>query len=172
MKKYLLILFVFFGLNTQAQFFNYCDSISIGITASTPTSVSYQSTPLVFPASFYVDYFWTVTDFNTGTLITGDTVTNPIFSLNSLDTVTVCLNFQVSGNGMTSTCLMCDTIMYNGAWVQYSVGQPMGVESEIPDVKQIFKIVDFLGRETKQVKNTPMFYIYNDGTVEKKMIVE
>jgi hypothetical protein len=38
--------------------------------------------------------------------------------------------------------------------------------------KGIFKIIDFLGRETKGVKNQPLFYIYDDGTVEKKIIIE
>jgi hypothetical protein len=38
--------------------------------------------------------------------------------------------------------------------------------------KGILKITDLLGRETKGVKNQPLFYIYDDGTVEKKMIIE
>ena len=38
--------------------------------------------------------------------------------------------------------------------------------------KGILKIIDFLGRETKEVKNTPLFFIYDDGTVEKKIIIE
>jgi Leucine-rich repeat (LRR) protein len=37
--------------------------------------------------------------------------------------------------------------------------------------KGILKIIDFLGRETKQT-NQPLFYIYDDGTVEKKIIIE
>jgi len=37
--------------------------------------------------------------------------------------------------------------------------------------KVLFKVTDFLGRETKKV-NQPLFYIYGDGTVEKKMILE
>jgi hypothetical protein len=37
---------------------------------------------------------------------------------------------------------------------------------------KLIKIVDILGRETKGDKNMPLFYIYDDGTVEKKMIIE
>jgi Leucine-rich repeat (LRR) protein len=37
--------------------------------------------------------------------------------------------------------------------------------------KGILKIIDFLGRETK-LTNQPMFYLYDDGTVEKKIIIE
>ena len=31
-------------------------------------------------------------------------------------------------------------------------------------------ITDILGREIKETKNTLLFYIYNDGTVDKKLI--
>ena len=37
--------------------------------------------------------------------------------------------------------------------------------------RELMKIVDVLGRETKQSFNTPVFYIYSDGTVEKKIII-
>jgi len=32
--------------------------------------------------------------------------------------------------------------------------------------------IDILGRETKGTKNEPLFYIYDDGTVEKRIIIE
>ena len=40
------------------------------------------------------------------------------------------------------------------------------------DNKQLIKIVDLLGRESKDFKNQPVFYIYDDGTVDKKIIIE
>ena len=36
--------------------------------------------------------------------------------------------------------------------------------------KKLEKIVDILGRETKPIKNTLLFYIYDNGTVEKIFI--
>ena len=36
--------------------------------------------------------------------------------------------------------------------------------------KQLIKTVDVLGRNTKEKNNTPLFYIYNDGSVEKRII--
>ncbi len=36
----------------------------------------------------------------------------------------------------------------------------------------LIKITDVLGRETKGTKNEPLFYIYDDGTVEKRIIIE
>ena len=40
------------------------------------------------------------------------------------------------------------------------------------DNKTLIKIVDFLGRETKELKNQPLFYIYDDGTVEKRITID
>ena len=36
--------------------------------------------------------------------------------------------------------------------------------------KELIKITDLLGRETIPTTNAPMFYIYEDGSVEKKII--
>ena len=57
------------------------------------------------------------------------------------------------------------------AWVFKKDYQNTSV-SEIPTTKQTVRIVDILGRETKEIMNTLLFYIYNDGTVEKKIIIE
>ena len=37
--------------------------------------------------------------------------------------------------------------------------------------KEIIKVTDLLGRETEET-NQPLFYIYDDGTVEKRIIIE
>tara|TARA_B100001113_G_C20901195_1_gene531445 strand:+ start:52 stop:630 length:579 start_codon:yes stop_codon:yes gene_type:complete len=38
--------------------------------------------------------------------------------------------------------------------------------------KDLIRIVNILGIESKEIKNQPLFYIYRDGTVEKRMIFE
>ena len=38
--------------------------------------------------------------------------------------------------------------------------------------RELVKVIDLLGKETEGVKNQPLFYIYDDGTVEKKIILE
>ena len=43
---------------------------------------------------------------------------------------------------------------------------------ETNKTKKINKITDVLGQETPYRKNTHLFYIYDDGTVEKKIIIE
>ena len=38
--------------------------------------------------------------------------------------------------------------------------------------KNILKIIDILGRDVKGDKNQPFFYLYDDGTVEKRIVIE
>jgi len=287
MKKILLILFVFFGLQAQSQII-YCDSVSISISGSTPTTVTYTTlaNPYINSFLYSFDINWNVTNFNTGAFITSDSIYNPTFTLNNLDTVLVCATATITGQGMTFTCIMCDTILYNGGWILMSIGQPSpnecdsvivsfnqidttttpdliyfdvqvfgygpsvgypgfvllngvgdtiayenfntagnvftlmpnAIETRFLDVVQnfslpfsgllhlvdswfagnpvtaciypfnisigttdineiakhrnIIKITDLLGRETKETYNTLLFYIYDNGTVEKKIIIE
>lgn len=38
--------------------------------------------------------------------------------------------------------------------------------------KQLIQVIDILGRDSKEIKNKLLFYIYDDGTVDKKIIIE
>ena len=38
--------------------------------------------------------------------------------------------------------------------------------------KELLKVTDLLGRETKGTKDEVLFYIYDDGTVEKRIVIE
>jgi hypothetical protein len=38
--------------------------------------------------------------------------------------------------------------------------------------KALIKVTDVLGQETPYRRDTPLFYIYDDGTVKKKIIIE
>ena len=44
--------------------------------------------------------------------------------------------------------------------------------SEMNANKKLLKIIDVLGRESLSQNNTPLFYIYENGTVEKKIFLE
>ena len=45
-------------------------------------------------------------------------------------------------------------------------------EISIIQNKKLLSITDMLGRNIKELKNIPLFYFYNDGSVEKKIIIE
>ncbi len=44
--------------------------------------------------------------------------------------------------------------------------------NNITNSKQLIKSIDVLGRDMKGQKNRPLFYIYDDGTVKKKIVLE
>ena len=46
------------------------------------------------------------------------------------------------------------------------------IDFDIVNSKSLIRIVDLLGRESKDSKSEPLFYIYDDGTVEKKIFLE
>ena len=52
--------------------------------------------------------------------------------------------------------------------------QTCGVSAleEHTTTKDLLKITDILGRETNEKRNKLLFYIYDDGTVEKKIVIE
>ena len=52
-----------------------------------------------------------------------------------------------------------------------SVLTATAVNETSQQTKQLLKIVDIFGRESKSKKGL-LFYIYSDGTVEKKIIVQ
>ena len=74
---------------------------------------------------------------------------------------------------LNNSCI--DTADGSGVYTSFSdCAAICGVSSinEVPLEKQLLKIVDILGRESKPKKNTALFYIYSDGTVEKRIVIE
>lgn len=45
------------------------------------------------------------------------------------------------------------------------------LNSPVSELKKLIKVVDVLGREVKKIKNIPLFFIYDDGSVERKIIL-
>ena len=59
---------------------------------------------------------------------------------------------------------------------RYNINGFIGTNTFIEDKtikdKHLVKITDMLGRKIKGKKNELLLYIYNDGTVEKKIVIE
>ena len=83
-------------------------------------------------------------------------------------------------------CVEVDNVSYaNSNWVGYfdsivmfstncNYTSPCTTVSAIEEHstnKELLKVTDLLGKETKQT-NQPLFYIYDDGSTEKKIIIE
>jgi len=47
----------------------------------------------------------------------------------------------------------------------------IGISNIANNKRNIVKITDMLGQETPYRRNTPLFYIYDDGTVEKRIVI-
>ena len=69
-----------------------------------------------------------------------------------------------------------DTVQYNTVYIDNFVlvetTEPVSVNDIYSNNRQLLKIVGNLGRESKSNKKGLLFYIYSDGTVEKKITVE
>ena len=55
--------------------------------------------------------------------------------------------------------------------ITFNVVASVGIEEHTTN-KELLKVTDLLGRETKGTKNEVLFYIYDDGTVEKRIVIE
>ena len=51
-------------------------------------------------------------------------------------------------------------------------GDLSGSTSLNPSKKTLIKIIDYAGKTSKKVRNTPLIYIYSDGSTEKKYFTE
>jgi len=83
------------------------------------------------------------------------------------------------------SCIRIDDYMSSWSTYDYNISdhRPVGLKLQVdavisntlemePKGKNLIKVIDVLGRETKHKNNTPLFYIYKNGSVEKKIVVE
>jgi len=85
----------------------------------------------------------------------------------------------ISTNNPNLFCVNVDDSIYStnnwtsiDTWHYFSNNcNPLAIQ-EHSSKKELLKITDILGRKTKGTKNELLFYIYNDGTVEKRIVIE
>jgi len=87
-------------------------------------------------------------------------------------------NFDATLN-LSLTCIDVDNVAWsNNNWTNidpqhyFSNNCISSTIQEHSSNKEILKVTDLLGRETKGTKNEVLFYIYDDGTVERRIIIE
>ena len=71
-----------------------------------------------------------------------------------------------------TTSLMADRDRADGNCIRCIQDETATSIIEIQNKRTLIKIVDILGKETTPKTNTPLFYIYNDGTVEKRIVID
>lgn len=85
----------------------------------------------------------------------------------------------VLANGEGDAIFMCDGLYTYALTLSADSGYPPGclttsiTEASSPsDTRELVKVIDYLGRETELRSHTPLIKIFNDGSVERVMIVE
>ena len=75
-------------------------------------------------------------------------------------------------NGQKTRMISAISLYRPELLTQQICGNSVSVENTTIQNKKLVKIIDLLGREVKKIRNTPLFYIYDDGRVEKRIILE
>ena len=144
-------------LNLMHTFENYC---------SAPGDEVSDTPPVFHYGSNNCNQNWT--------LCSGVTIVN---DENYMD-YTDCPSMFTEGQKTRALTALNSTVGYrNNLWsaanlIEGGCYSSTDIEDEIIKDRKLLKIVDVLGRETKAISNTPLFYIYEDGSVEKKIIIE
>jgi hypothetical protein len=201
MKKILLTLAVTFGLIqiTKAQFVTClpCDQLSMSVNVSDTNylNIYHAGQYLTHPQEFNV-FAWEFTD-QQGNIIFEDTIVDDAivsfshsFPISDTMNVTVYLrnDSAILPGGNIVNCLFEDQIYWEvgvypsgtpwGRWefINENVGVDQNVVLAVDDFsyqkKELVKIVDILGRETSVNSNQTLFFIYEDGTIEKRYIIK
>ena len=142
---------------------NLCDSMIVNGSLNQPIFE-------VVGVNTFVDY-WATTS-NDGVLFQEDSMSTYHMVYNfgtpAYDTLTTCITY---GMGTTTTC--CVEWIWDaniGVWAK------MGSVTSIGEInsfdKKLIKVVDVLGRETSINSNQTLFFIYEDGTIEKRYIID
>ena len=197
MKKILPVLIIAFGLSqvTKAQVISTvaCDWMGLVVNVSDTNIVDiyHPGHYLTHPREYNVIH-WDITD-TQGTIIAQESVVDnqrinfePNISLtDTLNVSAHLVNDSAIYEGNPVSCLIEDQLYWqedlssldNGRWtfVHENVGVDqngvLGIDDAVFNSKPfLMRIVDVLGRETAVKPNTVLFYIYSDGSVEKKYI--
>lgn len=118
--------------------------------------------PVTFPQTQFIDqsvyninsWIW---DFGDGTTSIQQDPYHTYPSINNLYTIGLIVT-DING---------CSDTAFGYVLVTSQTGIQEYIESN-----KLLKIINILGRESKGTKNEPFFYIYDDGTVEKHIIIE
>ena len=108
---------------------------------------------------------------------------NQLTSLDVRNGNNIIISYIFATNNPNLSCINVDDFQYSLMnWTgsgfsldpqhYFSNNCPPSAIEEHTTNKNILKIIGILGRETKATNNEVLFYIYDDGTVEKRIVIE
>ena len=139
-----------------------CDSIVV-------SGSQFQLTMQVNNFNSIIDYW--ITTAPDGTLLGEDSMWNMHNVYNSnpagipYDTIITCINYQ-DFTGMNTCCVEWIWDASSGVWARMSTTTSI---NQVENYKELIKVVDVLGKESMIDLNKILFFIYSDGTIEKKI---
>ena len=150
--------------------YNLCDSMTLFSTGGSPQTILIAEVLNI--NTIIASWITTAPD---GTVLGVDSMSNSHQIFNNMnngqpyDTINVCITYA-GAIGYSTCCVTWIWDANSGVWAK------MGSMTSIGEIgsfdKKILKVVDILGRESKDLKNQTLFYIYDDGTVKKKIVIE
>ena len=96
--------------------------------------------------------------------------TTDTFKLNPLAVGTYTFDLTLSSGAGGPPCT-AGIVADDNDVITFNVDNSVGIEEQTTK-KELLRTTDLLGRETTDIKDGVLFYIYDDGTVEKKIIIE
>ena len=141
---------------------NLCDSMTI-------TGSQYAFTAAVNNINTIIEY-WSTT-LNNGLTIAEDSMTNTHYCQYgiALDTINVCITYADAA-GYYTCCVTWIWDPLLGNWAK--MGSVTSILENNSSKKKLMKVVDVLGRETSINSNKTLFFIYEDGIIEKRIVIE
>ena len=146
---------------------NACDSMTLYGSVSSPQTILTANVPI----SFMDIHYW-ITTAPDGTVLNEDSLwnTHQINNMNAgYDTLNICITY-LDNAGFSTCCVTWVWDANSGVWAKMGSVTSIG-EIDLFD-KKLIKIVDMLGRETSINSNETLFFIYEDGTIEKRYIID
>lgn len=141
---------------------NLCDSMTI-------TGSQYAFTAAVNNINTIIEY-WSTT-LNNGLTIAEDSMTNTHYCQYgiALDTNNVCITYADAA-GYYTCCVTWIWDPLLGNWAK--MGSVTSILESNSSKKKLMKVVDVSGRETSINSNKTLFFIYEDGIIEKRIVIE
>ena len=196
MKNIILILIIAFSfikiINAQTNLIDcnnvtyFEDTFYVSINNNMIANTIYynDSTSMIYPVHCLVldDSSLITVDYHNGSFNTGDNchIFTHLTQNSTRDTLD--FDFEVtfnSNNFSNNTIIHADLLLGDvnsscstSVYIVLQNSSPSVISNVNSEKKILVKTIDVLGRESKDLKNQPLFYIYDDGSIDKKMIIE
>jgi hypothetical protein len=149
---------------------NLCDSMTLFSTGGSPQTILMAQVLNI--NTIIASWITTAPD---GTVLGVDSMSNSHQIFNNMnngqpyDTINVCITYA-DAIGYSTCCVTWIWDANSSLWAR------MGSVTSIGEIgsfdKKLVKVVNLLGRETSIISNQTLFFIYEDGSIEKKFVIE